>query len=383
MKKWKILSLVILPFFLVFLSTSIYMPNVGSIEEDLGNIPWIIPLTITTYLASSAVFQFFYGHMIDKYGRYKVYLPALLGFVIANILCYYSWDGISLVIFKTFQGATISCGFIIGAAVVSDIYPKSTRGKFMGIFISVPLLAPPLGSFLGGLFGEIYTWRSTFLFLAALGAISLVSITMYLPETIEDRDTKSEGILKSISILKRKDFLTITVLGLALMGTYYSFHLFFSLILDNNYSFSPFFIGLFLTVYGLVDSLFVYIGGTISDSFSPRYVLLVSSFLAGIGALIFALLMGMHPYYLLGAFLIFGIGLGLGTTPLVTYVMELFPNKKGSAVGVTNFVRLIGASLVPFGGYFIIKLFSETILFIFCGVLISASVILAYYTTEG
>ncbi|MFW6305699.1 MAG: MFS transporter, partial [Candidatus Saliniplasma sp.] len=159
-------------------------------------------------------------------------------------------------------------------------------------------------------------------------------------------------------------------------------HLFFSLILDNIYSFTPFYIGLFLTVYGLVDSSSVYIGGRISVFYSYRNLLLISSFVAGVSALLFALLLGFPPYLLLASFLIFGVGIGLGTTPFVTYIMDLSPESKGSAIGVFNFVRLMGAAFVPFGGHFVITEFSEKTLFLFSAIFIFITVLLAYSFTD-
>ncbi|MFW6142042.1 MAG: MFS transporter [Candidatus Saliniplasma sp.] len=382
MKRGKILALVILPLFLVFLSTSMYMPNIGDIETEFGNNSWIIPLTITTFLFGQAVFQIIYGSLSDKYGRYKVYIPALFGFVISNILCYLSWSGSSLVIFRSLQGATIACGFVVGATVIGDVYPRTTRGKAMGLFLAIPLLGPPVGSFFGGLLGELFGWRSIFIFLAVLGAITTLLFTLYLPETLDKEKTQSKKILLSFSSLKRLDFAAVTLLGLSILGTYFTFHLFFSLILDNIYSFTPFYIGLFLTVYGLVDSSSVYIGGRISVFYSYRNLLLISSFVAGVSALLFALLLGFPPYLLLASFLIFGVGIGLGTTPFVTYIMDLSPESKGSAIGVFNFVRLMGAAFVPFGGHFVITEFSEKTLFLFSAIFIFITVLLAYSFTD-
>lgn len=382
MKRWKILALVILPLFLVYLSTSMYMPNIGDIETEFGNISWVIPLTITTFLLGQAIFQIFYGSLSDKYGRYKVYVPALAGFVVSNILCYFSWSGGSLVLFRGFQGATISCGYVVGATVIGDVYPTAIRGKAMGLFLAIPLLGPPIGSFFGGLLGEVFGWRSIFIFLAVLGAITTLMIVLYLPETLDKEKTKSRDILSALSFLKRLDFASVTLLGLSILGTYFTFHLFFSLILNDIYGFTPFYIGLFLTVYGLVDSSSVYIGGRISVSYSYRNLLLISSFIAGVGALLFAVLLGFSPSLLLVSFLVFGIGIGLGTTPIVTYVMELVPESRGSAVGVSNFVRLMGAAFVPFGGHFILNEFSERTLFFFSAIFIFITVILVYLFTE-
>ena len=386
MKNKKILVLVIIPLFLMFLSNSIYMPNVGLIESELGDIPGFISLTITGFLVGQAILQLFYGPLSDKYGRSTVFVPALFGFVVANILCYFAWDGLSLVIFRILQGATISSGYILGAIILSDVVPRTVIGKYMGIFMAVPLLAPPIGSFLGGFLGEYISWRATFLFLAILGLASFVLITIYLPETLDRKKTRPRDILEGVSMFKRLDFSAVALLGLTLLGTYFSFNLFFSLILDQTYQFSPFNVGLFLSFYGMVDSSSVFIGGKITDRFTPRKILLTSSSIAGLGSLMFALFIGASPYFLLSSFMIFGVGIGLGTAPLVTYIMDLSPKSRGTALGMTNFVRLMGAALVPLGGQFVREAFSNSILFYLSAILIFASVLFAWAVcaeTEG
>ncbi|MFP4000715.1 MAG: MFS transporter [Thermoplasmata archaeon] len=382
MKNKKILILVIMPLFLLFLSNSIYMPNAGLIESDLGDIPGFISLTITGYLVGQAVLQFFYGPLSDRYGRYKVFIPALFGFVVANILCYFAWSGTSLIIFRFLQGATISSGYILGAIILSDVVPRSVIGRYMGIFWAVPLLAPPIGSFIGGFLGEYFSWRHTFLFLAILGFISFVLIALYLPETLDRTNTEPRKVLSGLSMFKRLDFSAVAFLGLALLGTYFSFNLFFSLILDQTYSFTPFNVGLFLTFYGMVDSFSVFMGGKISDRFTPRRILLVSTSIAGLGSLMFALLIGASPYFLLISFMVFGVGIGLGTAPLVTYILDLSPKSRGTALGMTNFVRLLGAAVVPFGGQFVREVFSDSVLFYISAILIFATVVLAWMVTK-
>lgn len=382
MKHKKILILVILPLFLLFLSNSIYMPNVAEIESELGNVPGFITLTITSYLIGQAVFQVLYGPLSDRYGRYSVFVPALLAFIVANVLCYFAWNGVSLIIFRLIQGAAISSGYVLGAIILSDVVPRAVIGKYMGIYWAVPLLAPPIGSYLGGFLGEYFSWRATFLLLAILGTITFILILLFLPETLDKRDSDSKNILSDFSIFKRLDFTTLSLLGLSLLSTYFIFNLFFSLILDDLYNFTPYNIGLFLMFYGMVDSFSVYLGGKISDIIHHRNVLLTSSAIAGTGALLFGVLIEYNPYLLLASFMVFGVGIGLGTAPLVTCVLDLSPHSRGRALGLTNFVRLGGAAIVPLGGHFLIEALSYSHLFLFAAGLILITLVLAFVFGE-
>lgn len=271
---------------------------------------------------------------------------------------------------------------VIGAAVISDIFPVEERGTAMGVFMAIFLLAPPIGSFLGGFLGELFGWRSIYLFLAGIGVMVLILVSILLPETLDKNMTRPKKIFSSLNLLRKREFSSTTFLGLALMGTFYSFFMFFSLILDNHYSISTFYIGVFFTFYGIADSLFVFIGGRLSDLFSRRNIFISGGIIATIGSIMFALMIGESVEFLIISHIIFGIGIGLATTPLITYALESVPESTGAASGIYNFVRFLGAGAVPFGGYFIIKNLSETTLFLFFGVLLFFTTILAFSSTQ-
>jgi len=380
MDRKKILILAILAAFLVPLSGSIYMPNIPSIENEFGS-SWLIPLTVTGYLASQAVFQLIYGPLSDKLGRRKVYLPAMVAFVFSNIMCYLAWDPSSLVIFRIFQGGAVASGFTIGAAVISDVFPKDKRGSAMGTFMAVPLIAPPVASFIGGLLGEIFIWRTIFLFLGVMGTLIAVIFFLYFPETRDSKKTEIVSLYSSMKFLTKGNYLTVTLLGMVLFGTMYTYLVFFGDILADKYQFNTFWVGIAFTLYGLTNSVAAFTGGRLADKFSRKKVFVSGGIIATMGTLFFSLMMGGTVYVLIVGHLIFGIGIGFANPSLVTYAVEFAPKSTGSASGTYNFIRALGAAVVTFLGYFVIDAYSNSMLFIFCSIAILVVTITAIKST--
>lgn len=69
-----------------------------------------------------------------------------------------------------------------GAGSLADMYEVHERGKKLGIFYGMPMLAPSVGPLLGGALGNAYGWRSTMYFLAAFAGVMTIAF-FFFPDT--------------------------------------------------------------------------------------------------------------------------------------------------------------------------------------------------------
>ncbi|RBR20119.1 uncharacterized protein FIESC28_05398 [Fusarium coffeatum] len=88
-----------------------------------------------------------------------------------------------LVIMRFLAGAFGSSPLTIAGGILADIWPNEQRGLAMIFFSSAPLFGPSLGPVIGGFIGEAAGWRWVQGFLAILGGICCLSMTMIIPET--------------------------------------------------------------------------------------------------------------------------------------------------------------------------------------------------------
>ncbi|KAG0657448.1 hypothetical protein C6P46_006524 [Rhodotorula mucilaginosa] len=107
-----------------------------------------------------------------------------------------------LVVLRVVQAAGSSSVIAIGAGSIGDIAPPSERGLFMSIFGLGPMVGPCIGPIVGGVLAERYGWQALFWFLFVLGALVLLSLSLFLPETLRsmvgDGSIPARGINRSL-----------------------------------------------------------------------------------------------------------------------------------------------------------------------------------------
>jgi MFS family permease len=107
------------------------------------------------------------GRLADIYGRVKLFRLGFLIFTIGSILLYLTpgtgnTGALELIIFRLIQAVGGAFTMANGAAIITDAFPVSERGKALGI----NMVAIMSGQFLGLLLGGIlvtYNWRYVFL----------------------------------------------------------------------------------------------------------------------------------------------------------------------------------------------------------------------------
>lgn len=141
-----------------------------------------------------------WGPISDRHGRRLVYLVCLSILILSSIgmaLC--PTDQFWLLLFlRCFQSGGSASTIALGAGVIGDISTSSERGGYFGMFNLGPMLAPCLGPSLGGVLAQELGWRSIFWCLVIMVAVCLLSIALFLPETL--RSIAGNG---SIPVRKR------------------------------------------------------------------------------------------------------------------------------------------------------------------------------------
>ena len=103
------------------LSMNFFLPSLPRMAENFGTSTSLLSISVSIFLASSAVFQILIGPLIDNYGRRPVVLWSLSIFIIATLLVpIAAVDTMSFLILRTFQATSAAC-IVTSRAIVRDI----------------------------------------------------------------------------------------------------------------------------------------------------------------------------------------------------------------------------------------------------------------------
>ena len=180
------------------LSSFIYYPAINALASGLQTTVEAINLSITSYMIVSGILPSILGNAADQIGRRPVYIVAFVVYLIANVGLAVQSSFPALLVLRMIQSAGSSGTIALGYGVIADIAPPSERGLYVGIVLCGPNVAPSLGPVLGGVLADRIGWRWIFWFLCIMGAICLLIICLFLPETA--RSVVGNGNLSATGI---------------------------------------------------------------------------------------------------------------------------------------------------------------------------------------
>src|SRR5450631_760772 len=106
------------------------------IVGDLGGVShlsWVV----TAYILTSTITTPFYGKLGDMYGRKKLFIFAIVVFLVGSALSGLASSMTMLIAFRALQGLGAG-GLMVGAmATLDELVPPRERGKYMSYFMVV------------------------------------------------------------------------------------------------------------------------------------------------------------------------------------------------------------------------------------------------------
>lgn len=199
------------------ISGDMYLPSLPALTQEMHTTELMAQLTFTTTMLGGVVGQLVVGPILDRFGRKRPVMVGLLGHVLMSIACALSTHIWQLIIFRFFQGVCNASANITGMAVHRDVFSGVKAVQIMSRLMLVvgvaPLFAPSIGTFLIHFGG----WRMVFVVLAIIGAILLVCVYLFLPETLERHNRLYLSIKKSIKlyakVLSDRQFAILAIVG--------------------------------------------------------------------------------------------------------------------------------------------------------------------------
>jgi DHA1 family bicyclomycin/chloramphenicol resistance-like MFS transporter len=329
-------------------------PAFPQIGRELGADKVAMQQVISVYLLAYAFMSLLHGALSDALGRKRVIVVGLVVFILASVGCALSRDMGTLLFFRGLQGLSAGVGYIIGRAVIRDLYDGADAQRLMSQVSMIFSIAPAIAPIVGGWLLGWSNWMAIFWFLVAFSVVLLVITWRWLPET---HPPHLRQPLHAVSLAR--DYASIggnpRFLRLAAAGSFAFGGLFLyiasapAFVMDllrlNEQQFAWLFIP---TIGGMALGAFVSgrSAGKLSADKAVRlgYACIAVATLYNVGYNALAPQMSV-PWAVLPMMLM-SFGIALLFPPLTLAILDMYPRLRGSASSMQAFSTLITNAVI-------------------------------------
>lgn len=348
------------------------------------------------------------GRLGDLFGRVRLYNMGFAVFTVGSGLCSIAPDGLMLVLMRLIQGLGAALIWANNAAILTDAFPVTERGRALGINQVFGVSGSILGLVAGGVLTTFLGWRSIFWINLAPGVFAtawaylklkdlnprikgekldplgnvlfgvsltsfLVGLTLGAIEGWITRDvqlmlvggaifvafcfveTRVRNPMIDLSLFRLRAFTAGTVANLLTSISRSSISLVLIFYFQGVLLYDAFTAGILLLPFSVAFVLLGPLSGTLSDRFGPRFFAPTGLILSAIALFWFATLpYGVSYWDLALPMMVAGAGGGMFFAPNIAAIMNAVPPaRRGVASGVSSTLANVG-SLVSLGLVFVI-----------------------------
>jgi EmrB/QacA subfamily drug resistance transporter len=183
--RWRILGVALAVGSMSLLDVSIVNVAIPSMRAGLHTSASMIQWVVSGYALTFGLTLVAGGRLGDAYGRRRMMLIGLTGFVIASAAVGLAPSAGLVVAARLVQGATAGLLTPQNSGLVQQLFRGSERARAFGVFGFTVSTASALGPVLGGLIiavaGEENGWRWLFLVNLPIGLVAIVAVARLVP----------------------------------------------------------------------------------------------------------------------------------------------------------------------------------------------------------
>lgn len=401
-----VLAATIIASAMAFIDGSVVSIAIPAIQSSFGADIQALQWVVNSYLLFLGALILVGGGLGDRIGRRRIFQIGIVIFAVASLFCAVVPNIESLIVARALQGVGAALLVPQSLAIIAANFPKDVRGRAIGTWAAASAATTSLGPPLGGFLIDTLSWRAVFWINLPLSVLALWLAWKYVPESRNERasgaidwrgsviaiiavgsltyglsrlsesdaslliigvaivvglagvvyfanvESRADNPIAPPSLFRSRVFTIVNIVTIFLYGALSGvlFLLPFDLLAVRDLTASE--AGLALLPIGIIIGVFSRVAGGLADTYGARILLVLGSFIVGIGCFGFAL---VEEDFWLGALLpivVLSTGMAIVVSPLTTAVMNSAPDEKsGAASGVNNAAsRLAGVLAIAVFG---------------------------------
>lgn len=317
-----------------------YLPSGPMIARGFEVPDSVIQLTFSALTLGFALGQLIAGPLSDSIGRRKPMLIGSAALVLATIFVALAPSIELFFVSRFIQGVAGAAVFVVGNAVVRDLYEGLSLLKVMSRVLLIQALSWFIGPFAGSQLLQFMDWRGVSLIIGSFALLMLLTAMKFLPETLHHEDRRDEifsGMLKRFTyVLKDRIYVGLLIISMLNGVSLWAYLIVTPFVLTNQFDMTPEQFGLVLTM----NSFGAYLGVQFSSKLAqkvPAQWILVGLHIVSIalGIALVAAAMGKAPLLLVATLIwLFVFSFGMTVTPIGALSLAPHGNEAGTAASL-------------------------------------------------
>jgi DHA1 family solute carrier family 18 vesicular amine transporter 1/2 len=338
-------ALVTLAAFTDILCYSIAVPVLPALSRQLGASATTIGFLFASFGITVLAVSMPAGALSDRIGRRGPLLAGAIALAAATILFAFAHTLPLLFLARLVQGAADAVTWVVGFALIADLYSSDERGRVMGLVMSGTTVGFMIGPSIGGLLYESAGPAVPYLFVAALSVVCALGFVWLKPPA----HTSVEEHIRLRTVLRVPAVAVCSGAVLLGGGTLAMLEPTAALFLSDHVGLGPARIGLVWGATAVVSASLHPVFGRVADRVGGRRLMLL-------GLALMALLLPLvsQSWSFTSAVAInavFTVGVSTMVTPSLAYMAEATSSAGvrsfGVAYGIYNFAWASGLLAGP------------------------------------
>jgi EmrB/QacA subfamily drug resistance transporter len=214
-RRWWILANMTGALSMMMIDATVVSVALPTIQEEFDASQAEVQWVMNAYLLALAALVAVGGRLGDMYGHARIFKIGVLVFIASSAAAGLAQSDSWLIGARAIEGGGAAIMIPATMAIVTNAFPASMRGRAMGIFAGISMVALALGPLVGGVLTELVTWRAIFFINLPIGALVIAVTYVTLRH-----ETPAGGRLDRLGMVTLVGGLTAVVLALMQSSTW-------------------------------------------------------------------------------------------------------------------------------------------------------------------
>lgn len=329
------------------MNMSVFLPSLPAMTAHFGTEYAVMQLSVSLYLAATAVMQLLIGPISDRFGRRPIVMVSIAIFLVATLGCLLASNVTIFLAFRMLQ-AFVAVGLVLSRAVVRDMYPQDQAASRIGYITMGMSLVPMFAPMVGGTLEQLFGWQAIFVFLTLAGGLIGWLAWADLGETATSTGTSfAQQVRDYPELLTSPRFWGYALATAFASGAFFGFLGGAPYVADEIFGLSPFWTGVSFGAPAVGYTLGNFISGRFSAHYGINRLILWGTLVTTAG-MVASLLLGFAGFHAPVLFFSLVTTLGLGNGMVIPNgtagMLSVRPQLAGTASGLGGFIMIGGGA---------------------------------------